>query len=246
VEPLGECKTPLEIASGLAKHLGIPDFGKETEDELLRKDAAQAEVPDYDEFKEKGVYKIKLEEPYVAFQKQIEDPVKNPFQTDSGKIEIFSKKLAEHGDPLCPPVAKYIETWESRNDPLIEKYPLQLISTHFKRRTHGQYDRVPWLRELEPQALSISITDAKPRDIKTGDMVRIFNDRGQVVIQANVTERILPGVVDLPQGAWYDPDKSGIDRGGNPNVLTRDQASPGGSFPYNTCLVQVEVIEEKT
>ncbi|UCF57546.1 MAG: dimethyl sulfoxide reductase subunit A, partial [Deltaproteobacteria bacterium] len=68
----------------------------------------------------------------------------------------------------------------------------------------------------------------------------VFNDRGQMVIPANVTERIMPGVVDVPQGAWYDPDENGVDRGGCANVLTKDAYSPGGSFPYNTCLVQVQ------
>lgn len=63
-----------------------------------------------------------------------------------------------------------------------------------------------------------------------------------MIIEANVTERIMPGVVDVPFGAWYDPDENGVDRGGCANVLTKDTYSPGGSFPYNTCLVQVKKI----
>jgi len=125
----------------------------------------------------------------------------------------------------------------------VAKYPLQLITTHFKRRTHTQFDRVPWLRELMPQAVSINPTDAVARGINDGDEVRVFNDRGQVVIPVKVTERIMPGVVDLPQGAWYSPDNKGIDRGGCANVLTRDHRSPGGAFPFNTVLVQVEKLQ---
>ena len=68
---------------------------------------------------------------------------------------------------------------------------------------------------------------------------RIFNDRGEMAILAKVTERIMPGVVDVPQGAWYDPDKNGVDRAGSANVLTRDEPSPGGAYPTNTSLVQV-------
>ena len=82
--------------------------------------------------------------------------------------------------------------------------------------------------------------DAEPRGIKTGDMVRVFNDRGVTVLPAKVTERIMPGVVDIPPGAWYDPDENAVDRGGCANILTRDEHSPGGAYPTNTSLVQVE------
>lgn len=240
IEPVGECKSHLEIAQELAKRLDITEFGDESEDELLRKEVADSEIPNYEEFKEKGIYRIERSEPYVAFEKQIKDPVNNPFQTPSGKIEIYSQMWANLNDPKIPPIAKYIETWESRNDPLAKKYPLQLISTHFKRRANGQFDNIPLLRELEVQAMLINSADAEIRGIHDGDLARVFNDRGEIAICAKVTERIMPGVVDIPQGAWYDPDENGLDRGGNPNVLTRDFCSPGGAFPYNTCLVQVE------
>lgn len=240
IEPVGECKSHLEIARELAAHLGVTDFGDESEDELLRQEVAESEIPDYEAFRKKGIYRIEHKEPYVAFKKQIADPINNPFPTPSGKIEIYSQALAELNNPEIPPVAKYIDNWESTHDPLVRKYPLQLITSHFKRRTHGQFDNIPWLRELEPQEILIHSTDAEDRAIKNGDMVRVFNDRGAVIIPAKVTERIMPGVVDIPQGAWYGPDKAGVDKGGNPNVLTRDHHSPGGAFPYNTGLVQVE------
>ena len=85
----------------------------------------------------------------------------------------------------------------------------------------------------------ISTQDAQSRGIQNGDKVRVFNDRGETVIRAYVTERIMPGVVSLGEGAWYRPDEKGRDQGGCPNVLTRDHYSPGGAWPYNTNLVQV-------
>jgi len=240
IEPLGECKSHLEIARELAVRMGIADFGDESEDELLRQEVAGTEIPDYEEFKTKGIYRIKLDEPYVAFKKQIEDPDNNPFPTPSGKIEIYSSKWATCNNPKLPPVPTYIETWESRNDPLSAKYPLQLITTHFKRRVHAQFDNVPWLRELEEQAILINSIDAQVRGINKGDKVKVFNARGMVIITAAVTERILPGVVDMPEGAWSEQDENGVDWGGNPNALTRNQPSPIGSYPFNTCLVEVE------
>ena len=96
-----------------------------------------------------------------------------------------------------------------------------------------------------PQAISINTKDAEARGIQDGDTVKVFNERGEIRILAKVTERIMPGVVDLPQGAWYDPDKQGIDRGGCANVLTRDKHSPGGAACHNTALVEVAKVDEE-
>ena len=85
----------------------------------------------------------------------------------------------------------------------------------------------------------VNTSDAQSRGIKDGDLVRVFNDRGEMVIPARVTQRIMPGVVDIPEGAWYTPDEHGVDQGGCANVLTRDEASPAGAFAVNTCVVQV-------
>jgi len=240
IEPLGESKSHFEIASLLASRLGISEYSDKTEDDRLRAMVEYSEIPDYEQFKHKGIHRIDVPEPYVAFKEQVEDQTSNPFPTRSGKIEIYSQMLADMNHPQFPPIPSYLETWESINDPLAAKYPLQLISTHFKRRANSQFDNIPWLRELEPQAVSINSDDARARDISDGDMVRVFNDRGEMIIPARVTERVMIGVVDVPQGAWYDPDEKGVDRGGCVNILTRDTYSPAGSYPYNTCLVQIK------
>lgn len=240
VEPLGECKSHFEICLELAKRLGITNYSDKTEEEWLKQIVEGSDIPDYETFRKEGIYKIPLGGPYLPFKAQIEDPDNNPFSTPSGKIEIYSQLLADMKSPEVPPVPKYIEPWEGPADPLRKKYPLQLITTHIKRRIHSVYEKVPWLRELDdPQALTIHSIDAEARGIRDGDLVRVFNDRGETILPAKVTERIMPGVVDIPEGAWYDPDKNGVDKGGNPNVLTKDTISPGGSFPSNTSLVDV-------
>ncbi|MBI4295217.1 MAG: molybdopterin-dependent oxidoreductase [Chloroflexi bacterium] len=241
IDSLGESKTDLEICSELASRLDIGDYADKSEEDRLKEIVgACKDIPDYDDLKKKGLYRVKIKEPPVAFKKQIEDPEHNPFPTPSGKIEICSQLLVEMNNPLIPPIPKYIENWEGFNDPLAKKYPLQLITSHFKRRAHSTWDNVPWLRELIPQAAWISSADAQARGISDGDQIRVFNDRGETIIQARVTERIMPGVVDIPQGAWYAPDEKGVDRAGCANVLTRDDHSPGGAFAPNTGLVQIE------
>lgn len=242
IEPLGECKPQREIARELAARMGVTEFDSDTEEARLKQVAKQASIPDYTVFKERGIHRIQLPEPYVAFKNQIEDPQNNPFPTPSGKIEIYSQQIADMGNPLLPPIPKYIESWESTNDPLVGKYSIQLLTNHSKRRALTQMDIVPWLKELLPQTISLSVTDAEARGINDGDMVRVFNDRGEIVIPAKVTNRIMPGVALLPSGAWYDPDEKGGDRGGCTNVLTRDEPSPAGAFAYNTALVQIEKV----
>ncbi|MBI4285852.1 MAG: molybdopterin-dependent oxidoreductase [Chloroflexi bacterium] len=241
IEPYYEARSHLEIAAALAERLGITDFNGKSEKALLRQAVAGSrDIPDYDSFEENAIHRVKLSEPGVAFQKQIEDPDNNPFSTPSGKIEIYSQQVADMCHPMIPPIPKYIETPESRNDPLVQKYPLQLITTHPRLRVHSQFYGVPWLAELEPQAIVIHAADAQARGIKDGDRVRVFNDRGEVAIIARVTERIMPGVVDISEGGWYTPDESGVDRGGCANVLTRDESSPAGAFISGPSLVEVQ------
>lgn len=240
VEPLYESKSQLDIANELADKLCVSNFNDKTDEELLREFVKGTDIPDYDTYHKKGGYKLELSEPFVSFKANIEDFHNTPFPTPSGKIEIYSQTIADMKNPYIPPIPKYIETWENLDDPLVEKYPLQLISTHIKRRANSQFDALPWLRETVPQAIWINTSDARTRDIENGGLVRVFNDRGCLIISARVTERIMPGVVDIPEGGWYKPDKSGVDIGGCINVLTRDIPSPAGAMPSNTVLVQIE------
>ncbi|MBE0479888.1 MAG: molybdopterin-dependent oxidoreductase [Dehalococcoidia bacterium] len=241
IEPLGESKSSLEICNGLAERLGLPEYTNKTGDEVLREMVQGCpHISDYETFKKQGLHKPEKEAPHVAFSDQIRDPENNPFPTPSGKIEIYSQSIAEMNDPRIPPIPRYIETWEGPNDELAGNYPLQLITTHFKGRAHSQFHNVPWLNEILPQTVLISSADARKRGLMNGDTVRVFNDRGEMVIPCRVSDRIMPGVVDVPQGAWYAPDERGIDRGGCANVLTKDAYSPGGACCTNTALVEVE------
>ena len=248
IEPLGECKSDLTIAAELAEKLGIKDFKPLTDDEYLRmfienNPETGKEIPDYDAFKKQGVHRVSLKTPIVAFKDQIDDIENHPFQTPSGKIEIFSQRAADLHDPEnVPPIPKYRRVREDRFDPLIEKYPLQMMSPHPRSRTHSTMYKVEWLAEVEPHRAWINPVDADQRGIQTGDRMHVFNDRGTLAIEAWVTRRIIPGVIAVTEGAWYAPDENGVDQGGCANTLTLDDYSPGGASALKTVLVEVKKI----
>ncbi len=243
IDPIGESRSQLDICQSLAAKLGITDYPDKSDEDYARYIVAQlskeANFPEYDKLKTMGIYRAETVNPPAVPEKPNEAVETKSFPTPSGKIEIYSSVAAKMDNPLIPPLPKYIDNWESLNDPLAKKYPFQLITPHYKLRAHSQFDNLPWLRELLSQTVFINTVDAAAHGIKHGELVRVFNDRGEVRIPATVTERIMLGVVALPQGAWYKPDKDGIDYGGCANTLTKNMTSPGSAFAPNTALVQI-------
>ena len=243
VEPLPQTKSDLAIFTELASRLSIPDYNNKSDEAWLREFAAATpDLPQYEIFKRKGVHRIPLNQPWVAFREQIEDPTRHPFPTPSGKIEIYSQKIAERQEPLIPPIPNYIEAWEGPADPIIDRYPIQLVSPHSRARVNSSLHNVPRLKELADDAVWLNPRDARPRGIANCDRVKIYNDRGQLLTTARVTEHILLGVASLDSGTWFEPDINGLDQGGCVNILTKDAASPGGAFTCNSCLVEIEKI----
>jgi anaerobic dimethyl sulfoxide reductase subunit A len=179
--------------------------------------------------------------PVVAFEDFRRDPIKHPLQTPSGKIEIFSPKLHALANPEIPPVPKYIQEWESPFGPEAEKYPLQAIGHHTLHRVHSTHDNNDWLAEAFPHRVFINSLDAQARGITDGEKVKVFNARGAIILPCRITERIMPGVIDIPQGAWWTPDELGIDRRGSINVLTSERWTPlAFGTAQHTLMVQVE------
>ncbi len=243
IEPVGECKSDLRIAEELADKLELEEFEKYPDEKKalrflikLREDTRK-NIRNIDKFRQDGIHRLELEKPYVAFKEQIQDIENNPFNTPSGKIEIFSQRIADLNNPENPPIPKYMERWEGRYDPLNKRYPIQLISPHPKNRVHSELYLVEWLKEVEPHVAWVNPVDAEARGIKDGDEILVFNDRGKLTIRAWLTERIIPGVICIFEGTWYDPDENGVDRGGCVNTLTKDAYSPGGASALNSCLV---------
>jgi len=243
IDSMFESKSDLEICRELAPRIGVPaDFFNMTDEGILRMfTSRRKDITDFDAMKKDGVLKIELPEPIVSFKEQIRDPENNPFPTLSRKIEIDCDHIAEMENPRIPSIPKYLGHDEHYDASLAKQYPLQLLTAHSKVRTHSSLEMIPWLQEIESHGVWINPIDAEQRNIDDGDRVYVFNDRGRIRIPAKVTERIMPGVVNVCQGAWYTPDKNGVDIGGCANTLTQDEHSPGGALAMNSALVQVEL-----
>lgn len=226
IEPLYECRPVYDICVDLAKRLGTEQAfteGKTREDWLraaiVATRASDPSLPDYDAWKKMGIYR-KNSGPIVSMAEFRADPKQSPLPTPSGKIEIYSDQLRRMnekwefgvfrpklaGDQLYP-LPEYVETWEGPLEARAsDKYPLQVIGHHFKGRTHSTYGNVDWLKDAHHQTAWINPLDAKSRGVRNGEQVFVYNDRGTVKLAARVTDRVMPGVVSIPQGAWYQPE----------------------------------------
>ena len=273
IDPMYDCRTVFDICVELSKKLGTQDKFTEgkSREEWLRETvntghAADPDLPTYDEWKKVGIYRKDMG-PQVAMADFRADPTKNPLPTPSGKVEIYSDQLRRlgekwvfgtihpkwEGDRLVP-LPEHVATWEdaiaARTD---KKYPLQVIGHHYKGRTHSTYGNVDWLQEAHPQTVWMNTLDAESRGISTGDQVFVYNDRGTVKLPAKVTERIMPGVISIPQGAWYDPKDSSsvsppsgantdmpVDIAGSVNTLTSlHPTAQAKGMPAHTTLANV-------
>ena len=181
-------------------------------------------------------------------------------QTQSGKLEFESSSLKRFApdDPERPPIPTYRPSWEGPHTAaLFEKYPLQLISPHPRYSFHTMFDgKDGVINDIKDHRMlidgyyywivRINRKDAEARGIRTGRLVKLFNDRGAVVCAAHVTDRLPPGTVHSCEGsAIYDPmgePGASPDRGGCINLLTssRNIIKKSHSTASNSCLVQAE------
>lgn len=242
-----ECKNEYWWLSRVAERLGVGQQFTEgkTSDEWLSyiiEDARKLEprIPAFNELRKVGLYR-QDPETYIAFAKEIENIAATPFPTPSGRIEIFSRTLYDRNDVSIPAVPRYVPAWEGPEDSDAGPYPLQCIGPHSKKRTHSIFDHNEWMEEADPQSMWICPGDARSRRIRHGDRVKVFNDRGVLYIRAQITRRIRPGVIAIPEGAWYTPDKNGVCQRGCINVLTSQRSTPlAHGSAQHTVRVEVE------
>ena len=260
IEPYGQSKNDFEIFANIAKKMGIEEKFTEgkSQDEWQewiykqtfdRAAAANIEIPKYEKFREQKWFKISdPTEPTIMLKDFREDPKKNPLNTPSGKIEIFSKTVADFNYDDCPGHPVWFEPCEWLGK-VNKKYPLHLISNQPKNKLHSQMDHGKYSKSFkinEREPLEINPIDAKKRNLKNGDVVKMFNDRGSCLAGIKITDDVMQGVVQMSTGAWYDPENPTQDgsmcKHGNPNVLTPDKGtSKLGQGPIaHSCLIEIE------
>ena len=256
IPPLAEARDDYDIFSELSRHLGFQkDFTQgKTSSEWVRHfyetfRERDPEAPSFEEILHDGTYvygEFAMGEARQIFLSKFRDnPAEFPLSTPSGKIELYSEKIAGYGYDDCPPHPTWLEPFERLIPGKKQRYPLHLISNQPSTRLHGQYDHgVTSQREKikgrEP--CRIHPIAAKSRKIEDGDLVRLFNDRGSCLASAVITTSLMESVVELSTGAWYDPDDHGMCKHGNPNVLTRDKGTSqlAQGPTAHTCLIEIE------
>ncbi|MDL0089074.1 molybdopterin-dependent oxidoreductase [Campylobacter gastrosuis] len=181
---------------------------------------------------------------WVRYAEFREDPILNALGTPSGLIEIYSETIEKMGYEDCKPHPMWYEPieWLGMKD---KPAKFHMISAHPTDRLHSQFSNTT-LRDkyavANREPIWINEEDAKELGVKDGDLVRVFNKRGEVVAGAKVTKNILKGVVKLAEGVWYDPSESGLCKNGCPNVLTIDIPTSqlaNGNISH-TALVNIE------
>lgn len=225
IERYGESKSNVEVFKLLAKEMGFEDsIFQQTEAELIAEALDHPNNPYLD-----GInYETLVEKQFVKAIVKPLFPGKLP--TPSGKIELYSKKMEDDGYPPLPTYTPLAED---------EKFPYLFIPApnhNFLNSTFSNNEKHISL-EKEPR-VHINIQDATSAGIKDGDLVRVWNHRGECELKAAVGENVLPGVV-VTQGLWRDePGTKQL-----VNSLTPDRlADMGGGATFFSGRVNVEKI----
>jgi trimethylamine-N-oxide reductase (cytochrome c) len=247
IDPLFEARSDFDIFNAVAKALGYGDGFDDGKDEMAwiqsfyesaldQAKARNIDMPDFETFWN-GDLPLVFEPDdaalnFVRYADYRDDPLLEPLGTPSGKIELYSKAIEKMGYDDCPPHPTWMEPveWSGAKE---SKFPLHVTTAHPKYRLHSQLNGSAVLRKKYTvqgrEPVLINPADAGERGIKDGDVVRIFNDRGQVLAGAIVTDKVRPGVLRLNEGGWYDPVEPGtlgtLDAYGSANVLSVDKGT---------------------
>ena len=211
------------------------------------------QMPSFEQWWEKNepteFYETPESAAYVSFEDFRNDPVLEALGTPSGLIEIYSDTIAAMNYKDCGAHPMWFEPveWLGMKD---KPAKFHLLSLHPLDRLHSQQSNTSNRKRYAVagrEPVLINTEDAKELGIKQGDLVRVFNARGEILAGANVSDDIMRGVVQIFEGAWYDPNAEGLCKNGNPNVLTIDLPTSelaNGNISH-TALVDIELYKHK-
>ncbi|WP_421954144.1 molybdopterin-containing oxidoreductase family protein [Polaromonas sp.] len=222
ITPLGQAKSNAQIFRELAAHMGFTEPCFSDSDETLGR-AVFGDKVDFNELLDKGFTTLNLPDaPYAE----------GNFPTPSGKCEFFSERLAAQGLDGLP---DHLPNYEALGTSA--EFPLAMISPPARNFLNSSFVNVKSLRDIEGEpVLEIHAQDAAARGITSGETVRVFNQRGDYLVKAEVSARARPGVVN-GMGIWWR--KLGLD-GTNVNQLTSQHLTDLGRGPvFYDCLVEV-------
>ena len=272
IEPVGASRSDYAIFSDLARRLGLEAAFTEglSEDEWIERLYEEARerslasglrepLPEWKDFEREGVILYpheKKDEGYVAFADFRRDPEGHPLKTETGKIVLYSERIAKLGYADCPPHPAFLKPYEAYGnaehaaDERAAKAPegkfLQLVSPKSDARLHSQLNAVTFRKsEIAGRELClINPADALKRGIKTGDVVRVSSLRGAILAGALATDAVREGAVVVHHGGWFDPQNvegEALDVHGSSNVLTPDDPASSLSCGNiaSTALVEV-------
>ncbi|MEZ5924220.1 MAG: molybdopterin-dependent oxidoreductase [Hyphomicrobiaceae bacterium] len=261
IPPVGGARHDYDVLTGIARALGIEEAFTEgrTGEEWLermwtsaqtRAEQAGFSLPELAAFREQGMAdRPSPARPSILLENFRADPIAHPLTTPSGRIEIFSERIAGFGYQACSGHPRWMPPYEWLGAEAANRFPLHLISNQPRTRLHSQLDcgsvsQASKVAGREP--ITIHPDDAARRRLQPGDVVRVFNDRGACLAGVIISDDVMRGVVQLATGAWYDPETPGeigsLCKHGNPNVLTRDKGTSelGQGPTAHSCLVEVE------
>ena len=262
IEPVGEARTDYQIFAELAARLGAEETFTEGLDEMgwLRRihevsqvsaRDAGVELLDFDAFWQAGEtidLADQIPQSELTFEAFRRDPVAHALGTPSGRIEIFSRTIADFGYADCRGLPRWFDKVENLSaEGLHPGAPLHLLSPQPANRLHSQFtfsQHCAMDMRGGREILRINPVDAAARGVGDSDVVRVYNDRGACLAAAHVTEAVMPGVVTLPTGAWFKAagwGREGLEQSGNPNAVTRDigTSSLAQGPSAQSCIVNV-------
>jgi anaerobic selenocysteine-containing dehydrogenase len=235
IAPIGESKPNWEVFQLLARRMGFEDeCFKDTDEDIIRQAISSDYAPlsgiTLERLKAEGWVRLNLPEEFAPF-------AEGGFRTPSGKCEFYSETLAEMGQDPLPQFVPPRESKESSPD-LAARFPIQLLSPPARTFLNSSFANLPsFLKEEKKPFIDLNEADASARGIADGELVRVFNDRGEFQITARISDRVKSGVA-VALSIWWNKLSPGRRNVNQTSSQALTDIGAGATFYDN--LVQIE------